>query len=230
MKRSLIIGAMAFAISAPALAADLPPPSAPPPPRAPAAYVPAPPAFSWTGFYIGLNAGGALGSSTWTAPGASSGSFSVDGPMAGGTIGANYQIGQFVIGAEGDVDWQNIRGSVSTGACSLASCDTASDFLATFRARFGFAADRALLYATAGGAATDIKASSAMLPWNSSTELGWTAGAGVEYAMTDNWTAKVEYLFADFEKATCPAASCGGTGITVGLYENVVRAGVNYKF
>lgn len=230
MKRMLMIGALAFATAAPALAADLPPPMAAPP-RAPAAYIPAPPMFSWTGFYVGLNGGGAFGNSTWTAPGVTTGGFNVDGALFGGTIGGNYQMGQFVIGAEGDYDWQNIRGSVSTGVCAAASCDTASNWLATFRARFGFAADRILFYGTAGGAATDIKSSIAALNWGSSTELGWTAGAGIEYAITDNWTAKVEYLFADFEKATCTTACGGGaTSVSVGLYENVVRAGVNYKF
>jgi outer membrane immunogenic protein len=229
MKRILMIGALALASAAPAIAADLPPPSAPPP-RAPAAYIPAPPPFSWTGFYVGLNGGGAFGNSNWTAPGGTTGNFNVDGGLFGGTLGANYQMGQFVIGAEGDYDWQNIRGSVTTGVCAAASCDTASNWLATFRARFGFAADRILFYGTAGGAVTDIKSSIAALNWGSSTELGWTAGAGIEYAITDNWTAKVEYLFADFEKATCNTACGGVTNISVGLYENVVRGGVNYKF
>src|SRR3984893_1245062 len=103
MKRILIASALALATAAPAFAADLPPAAAPPP-RAPVAYIPAAPVFSWTGFYVGLNAGGAFGNSSWTTPVGSVGSFSTIGALFGGQIGGNYQIGQFVIGAEGDFD------------------------------------------------------------------------------------------------------------------------------
>ena len=109
----------ASALCAPALAADLPPPAAPPP-QAPAAYLPPPPAFSWTGFYVGLNAGYAFGQSNWTSPLGSTGWFNVNGALAGGTIGGNYQIGQLVVGAEGDFDWQNVRGALLGGNCIFA--------------------------------------------------------------------------------------------------------------
>jgi len=95
--------------------------------------------------------------------------------------------------------------------------------------------DRVLLYATAGGAAANIRASVNALPWASTRELGWTAGAGVEVAMTDNWTAKIEYLFADFQKSTCGAGNCFAAGaaftpVSVNFDESMVRGGVNYKF
>jgi len=240
MKRILIVGALAFATVAPALAADLPPPMAPPP-RAPAAYIPAAPIFSWTGFYIGLNAGGGFGSSNWTPVAGTISNFDVSGPMAGGQIGGNYQIGQFVIGAEGDIDWQNYRGATGAGICApavIGGCAVASSWIATVRGRAGFAVDRALLYITGGGAFTNIKPSTGALPYGGGSEPGWTAGGGVEYAITDNWTAKVEYLYASFQKATCNTGSCSVGNLfnppvgpaTVGLTENIVRAGVNYKF
>ena len=243
MKRILIAGALALAAAAPAFAADLPPPMAPP--RAPVAYIPGPPPFSWTGFYVGLNAGYGFGQTKWTTPSGTVGGFSTNGGLAGATIGGNYQIGQFVIGAEGDFDWQNLRGGQTSGLCApaiIGGCVTASNWLATIRGRVGFAADRALFYATAGGAFTDIKPSTGALSFGGSTEPGWTAGAGIEYAMTDNWTAKVEYLYASFSKATCSAVNCsagnaalvgGFPGVapaSVGLTENIVRVGVNYKF
>jgi len=241
MKRILIVGALALATAAPAFAADLPPPAAPPP-RAPAAYIPAPPPFSWTGFYIGLNAGGAFGSSTWTTPVGSISSFDVSGGLAGGQIGGNYQIGQFVIGVEGDGDWQNVRGATANGICGIAAiggCAVASNWLATIRGRAGFAADRALFYITGGGAFTNVKPSTGALPYGGGSEAGWTAGGGIEYAITDNWTAKVEYLYASFQSATCNASSCAPVNAaptfafapdTVTFHENIVRAGVNYKF
>jgi outer membrane immunogenic protein len=223
-----VAGALALAMGTQARAADLPPVA--PAPRAPVAYVPmVSPAYNWSGFYIGINGGYAFGNSTWTAPGLSSGGFSVDGGQAGGTIGFNYQTGPLVLGLEGDFDWQNVRGAASGTVCP--SCDTASNWIGTFRGRVGYAFDRVLVYGTAGGAVTDIKASVGAFPWGSSTELGWSAGAGVEMALTDNWTAKAEYLFADFEKASCAVANCGYvTPPSVSLYENQVRFGVNYKF
>ena len=134
----------------------------------------------------------------------STGYFDVDGALAGVTLGGNYQIGQIVVGAEGDIDWQNVRGALVGGNCTLpgavpASCASASNWVGTFRARLGFAMDRVLLYATGGGAVANIKASLNALPWASSTELGWSSGVGVEVAMTDNWTAKAEYMAVGFE-------------------------------
>jgi outer membrane immunogenic protein len=224
----MIAGALALVAVSQAIAADLPPPMAPPP-RAPAAYVPVvSPAYNWSGFYIGLNTGYGFGDSTWSAPGFTSGSFSVDGAMAGATLGWNYQIGQLVLGIEGDYDWQNVRG---TSGALCGSCDTASNWYGTFRGRVGYAMDRIMVYGTAGGAVTDIKASAAALPWATTTQLGWAAGGGIEGAITDNLTAKIEYLFTDYGTATglCTVASCFGTG-DVKFSESMVRAGLNYKF
>src|SRR5580700_4778367 len=229
------IAVAASALVAPALAADLPPPVVPPP-QAPAAYIPAAPAFTWTGFYIGLNTGYAFGQSNWTSPMGSTGYFNVNGALAGGTIGGNYQIGQLVVGAEGDFDWQNVRGALVGGNCTLpgavpASCKSASNWVGTFRGRVGYAFDRVLLYATGGGAVANIKASLNALPWAGSTELGWSSGIGIEVAMTDNWTAKVEYLAVGFEHASCGLANCfAAPPVSVIFYESMVRGGVNYKF
>jgi outer membrane immunogenic protein len=229
------IAVAASALAAPARAADLPPPTVPPP-QAPAAYIPAPPAFTWTGVYIGLNTGYAFGQSNWTSPMGNTGYFNVDGALAGITLGGNYQIGQLVVGAEGDIDWQNVRGALVGGACSLpgnvaASCASASNWVGTFRARLGFAMDRVLLYATGGGAVANIKASLNALPWASSTELGFSSGVGVEFAMTDNWTAKAEYVAAGFQHASCGLANCLAVpAVSVIFFESMVRGGVNYKF
>jgi outer membrane immunogenic protein len=234
MKRILMAGVLALAAGSQAFAADLPPPMAPPP-RAPAAYIPAPsPAYNWSGFYIGINGGYGFGNSDWTGPAfaAPSGNFSTSGAIGGGTVGVNYQWGQFVVGLEGDYDWQNVRGSLTSGVCAAASCDTASDWVATFRGRAGWAFDRVMVYATGGGAALNVQASQAALPWASSTELGWTAGGGVEAAITDNLTAKVEYLYVGgLPSLSCATASCGIPGpAAISFNESMVRVGLNYKF
>jgi len=231
MNRILLIGALALATSVPALAADLPLPA---PAAAPAAYVPAPPILTWTGFYIGLNAGGGFGSSHWATPVGAVTHFQVDGLMAGGQIGGNYQIGEFVIGAEGDIDWQNLRDAQPGGICTPAvvgGCAVASTWLATIRGRVGYAPQRILYYVTGGGAFTNVKPSTGALPYGGGTEAGWTVGAGIEYAMTYNWSVKAEYLYASFQNATCGVGSCGVLApATVSFNENVVRLGVNYKF
>jgi outer membrane immunogenic protein len=97
MKRAFLALVSLAALTGMAAAADLPRP-------APAPYYKAPvmaPAYNWSGFYIGINGGGGFGRSTWD----STGSFNISGGMVGGTVGYNYQIGQAVVGLEGDIDW-----------------------------------------------------------------------------------------------------------------------------
>jgi outer membrane immunogenic protein len=226
MKRILFAGAVALVAASPALAADLP---VAPPPQAPATYVPAVvPVYNWSGVYIGLNGGYGFGNSDWEASTgfADTGNFNIKGALVGGTIGANFQSGQFVFGVEGDGDWAKITGSV---ACGFVTCQTSSDWLATLRGRLGYAFDRVLVYATGGGAAGDVKAT---IPGFStdSTEFGWTAGAGVEFAITENITIKGEYLFVNLEKGSCGAAACGAPAIPVEFDSSLVRGGLNFKF
>ena len=106
MKRMLIAGALALAAAGQALAADLPQAGAAAP-RAPATYVPTTaPVYNWGGVYIGINGGYGFGTSNWTACGRGlDRQLQHHGFLAGGTIGANFQTGQFVLGVEGDIDW-----------------------------------------------------------------------------------------------------------------------------
>lgn len=229
MKRMLMAAALALAAGGQALAADLPQAPPPPPPRAPAAYIPAPPVYNWGGVYVGVNGGYGFGNSTWSNAFGSTGSFSTNGGFAGGTLGANFQASQFVFGVEGDVDWTDLKGTSSSLVCT-SYCQTANNWLGTLRGRLGFAADRILFYGTGGAAFGDVKATTPFAS-NSSTEVGWTAGAGVEFALSQNWTAKAEYLYVDLSKGSCTTA-CGSPASTVGVSftESLVRAGVNYKF
>jgi outer membrane immunogenic protein len=240
MKRMLFAGAVMLAATGSTLAADLPPSMPPPPPRAPAAYVPvAPPMYNWGGIYVGINGGYAFGSSNWSAAGLSTGNYNIQGALAGGTLGANFQTGQFVFGIEGDGDWTNITGSASSTNAACPSCSTANNWLATLRARAGVAWDRVLLYATAGGAAGDIKATVSpaaaaaglglVAGSTSNSEFGWTAGGGLEFGITDNLTAKVEYLYVDLQSGSCGATLCG-ISVPVSFTTSVARAGLNLKF
>lgn len=242
MKRIVLAAALAFS-AAPALAADLPAP--PPPPRAPAAYVPvAAPIYNWSGVYIGINGGYGFGTSSWDAlvpGGVGTGNFDVNGPLVGGTVGVNFQTGQFVFGVEADIDWSNINGSTTnTTSCFGDTCtfQTQNDWLGTVRGRVGYAFDRMLIYATAGGAYGDIKANltdttASIGAGTTSTEFGWTAGGGIEYGITENLTARVEYLFVDLSNGTftCSAVTCGvALSAPVSFDANLVRAGLDFKF
>lgn len=232
MKRVVFAGALALAAS-PTLAADLPLPG--PAPAAPATYSPyVEPVFSWTGFYAGINGGYAFGTSNWydSGLGSGTGDFSTSGFLIGGTVGANYQSGAIVYGVEADGDWSNLDGSIGTACTFVATCETKSDWLATVRGRMGHAWDRLLVYVTAGGAFSNVQAGLQGGSFSSSTQIGWTGGAGIEGAFAPNWTARVELLYVDFGNASCTTA-CDpsfGTTTSVSLTETIVRAGVDYKF
>jgi len=221
MKRVILACAGVLALGGAAAAADLPPaPAAGPYYKAPA-YAPA---YNWSGFYLGINGGGAWGRSNWTTPGA----FDTSGGFVGGTIGYNYQINQAVLGVEGDVDWADINGSTTT-ACPP-GCKTSDSWLSTVRGRLGYAADRFMPYVTGGLAVGDISASAAGVGSGSSTNAGWTAGGGIEFAIAGHWTAKAEYLYVDLGNFTC--STCGGAAgpQTVSFKANLFRGGINYRF
>jgi outer membrane immunogenic protein len=168
------------------------------------------------------------GTSNWSnALGASS--FNANGALIGGTAGYNWQMGSAVFGVEGDIDWSSIKGSGPT-TCVVGGCETKNNWLGTFRGRLGYAFDRVLPYVTGGLAVGDIKANTA-LGSASETRAGWTAGAGVEAAITGPLTAKIEYLYADLGSMNCATTVCGGAAATnVNYHANIVRAGLNYHF
>jgi len=221
MKRSLVAGLGLLVLAAlPASAADLPRGSMPY--KAPA-YVAQ---YNWTGFYLGINGGGGWGNSDWTTFAAVSNSPS--GGMIGGTAGYNWQGAgsPWVFGLEGDIDWTNIKDS---HACGGLICETRNNWFGTVRGRVGYAFDRFMPYFTGGLAIGDIEANRTGFVGSKDTNAGWTVGVGIEGVIADNWTAKVEYLYADLGDTACSAVACG-TATTVDLQLNVLRAGLNYRF
>lgn len=182
------------------------------------AYVAAP-VYNWTGFYLGINGGGGWGSSSFSGPFATS--FDTSGGLIGATLGYNWQIGQLVVGLEGDIDWTNIRGSA---ACGLTTCETRSDWLGTVRGRLGYAFDRFMPYITGGLAFGNVRTDIVGIGGTDSTEAGWTVGAGLEAAIAGPWTAKIEYLHVDL------GSSGSIAGSSADYQTNIVRAGLNYRF
>jgi outer membrane immunogenic protein len=237
-----VVSAFAFYLLAAghAVAADLPAPGfpEPSPPRPPATFAP----YNWGGIYFGINGGYGFGSSAWTAPATSicpncTSEFDTDGFLIGGTVGINFQPHDFVFGAEADLDWTKVSGSMTptSALCGTVSCETANNWLGTVRSRFGLAVNHVFVFATTGGAFGNIQAGrNPPGGYDSSTKFGWAAGAGAEYAVTENLTAKAEYLFVDLGSTTCAttASTCGTAtaGSTVSLTTNLLRLGVNFKF
>lgn len=224
MKRALLAGVAALGTLSPALAADIPP--APPPVyRAP---VVAPPViYNWTGIYIGINGGYGWARHNFEQGALTSRSDTLSGPLAGGQIGFNYQIGMFVIGAEIDGQWANIKktyGPFDFFGTNVTLTDRIKSFV-TGRGRLGVAFDNFLLYATGGG----------VYGWHSlsdgattvtSSRGGWTVGGGGE-AGWGPWSLRVEYLYLRSAKTTDTAFA-----ETFSHYvdAHVVRGAINYRF
>jgi outer membrane immunogenic protein len=220
-------GLLAAAVASPSFAADLPRPAYK---AAPAVYV-AP--FSWSGFYVGINAGYGWGNSTWTNVLSTTGNFKTTGAVIGGTLGYNLQTGLWVWGIEGDLDWSSIKGSSNSGLYCLlqAGCETKNTWLGTVRGRIGYAWDRWLPYFTGGVAFGSVKMTPPAIfgAGETQTKTGWALGGGVEYAFMGAWSAKLEYLYVDLGTATCAAANCL-LATDVKFNTSLLRVGVNYRF
>ena len=232
MRISLLIGICAAALAAaPAVAADLPV-------KAPPAPAPVP-VFSWTGFYIGANIGGAWSHSTVTDA-VTGATFNTDnsGFIGGGQFGFNYQVNNFVFGVEGDIDGTSLSKTgpgIATAFGTLqASANT--DWIATLAGRVGFAVDRWLIYAKGGGAwvqnsATLTNLGTGASVSGSNTNSGWMAGVGAEWAFSGPWSAKIEYNHVWMDNFSVGASSIiAGDQFNVSRDIDMVKVGVNYRF
>jgi len=246
------------ALSSAAYAADMPTKALAPPP---------PPVFSWTGFYIGGNVGGGWGHSSETPGGlfaattGFSGTINRSGVTAGGQLGYNWQIGSSVWGFETDFNYLHFQ-SQSLDIAEPAATAFGSglepnvqtynvgreDFFGTVRARLGYAFNRLLAYGTGGFAygsrSTDSVTYTNSVPGvtyavfqGSSNNVGWTAGGGLEYAFTNNWSVRAEYLYVDLNsnRTLVPVSVIGTPATGFSFSEstgrfNVARVGLDYKF
>jgi len=252
MKKLLLSATALVALTAAASAADLPSR------RAPAPVIAAVPLFTWTGFYVGAQAGYAWGENETSLffDGAAVdtdglGDFDNDGFVGGVHAGYNVQFGSFVVGLEADIEAAGIDGDLTVTDPTLpgyaAGVSSDINFQGSLRARAGVAFDRALLYVTGGLAFANIEHTySATLPVGNvfgvpagtysesfdDTEWGWTLGAGVEYAFTNNLTARIEYRYSqidDLSHDLTPVFN-GTTSNDVETEFHTIRAGLSCKF
>lgn len=179
---------IAFAVSAPAFAADVV--MEEPPAPAPIAELPV---ASWAGPYAGVNLG--YGFSGRVKDKSIDNSISTDGFLGGAFVGYNHQMDDFVIGAEGDIGYSGVKGSNS-------GYEAKSGVEGSIRARLGYAiSPDILLYGTAGGAAQSLKVTDNVAGGSDrNTMLGWTAGAGTDIKFTDSVFGRVEYRYTDYGK------------------------------
>jgi outer membrane immunogenic protein len=235
MNKLTILAAAAIAIgaAAPAVAADLPA-------RAQAPYTKAPAmvqaAYDWSGFYIGINAGGATSNVDWNADGlGDEGSHHPSGGTVGGQIGYRWQLNSWVFGLEAQGNWADFTGSNASLVTPDTTNSTKIDAFGLFTGQIGYAWDRALFYVKGGAAVTDNKYTSITTGpgggFDNANETRWGAavGAGVEYAFAPNWSVGFEYdhLFM----GNNDVVSNGGF-FTDHIKEDVdlFTARVNYKF
>ena len=209
------------------------------------------PTYNWTGFYLGGHVGGAWDHRSVdhfsTVTGAPTGTSSTDasGIMGGGQLGYNYMVvPNWVIGVEADISGANLRStsvSQSPPRAPITQGDSKVDLFGTVRGRVGYAWNNWLFYGTGGFAwaeedltrtqlaGTTGNATPGTVESSSATGTGWTAGGGIEWAIVQNWTARIEYLHLDLGtvSVTAPIAERRSD---VSLTIDTVRAGLNYKF
>jgi high affinity Mn2+ porin len=193
--------------------------------------------YDWTGFYLGGHVGYGSGSfGPGINPLPEQGVFfphSVTGLIGGYQIGYNRQLSnRVVLSIEADASFPS---PVDVPALTPAPFNTTLDYVGTVRGRIGYAFGTLLPYVT-GGAAwgqghvnfNDGAGNSILL--RAQNQLGWTAGAGVEFAVSGNWTAKLEYNYIDFARRTYDLSDAGLPSVNVDPNIHLVKLGLNYRF
>jgi outer membrane immunogenic protein len=226
MLRKIIVTAAALAaMSQVAAAADMP--ERAPPYKSPM-YSPEP-VSSWTGFYIGVNAGYGWAN---TSVDGFSGSSNLNGFVGGGQIGFNWQgASPLVLGIEADFQGTG-QNHTDTGTLLGVAYSVKQElpWLGTVRGRVGYATGPVLIYATGGLAYLNYKMTASALGTSASSDTskaGWTLGGGVEWMFAPRWSVKAEYLYVDTGDTS---VTLFGTTFTGRAKDSIGRVGVNYHF
>lgn len=206
-------------------------------------------AFTWTGFYLGIQAGYASGedrsrllfAGTPVALPVST-RYDIDGPVLGVHAGYNTQFGMFVVGAEGDLELSAVEGTLTVAPAGVpigVAARTSVNWQGSVRARMGVAMDRLLVYGTGGFVYADIDNTFGLaVPAGTFSEtaqdtdrFGWTVGGGIEYAFFGNVTTRAEYRYTSFGRYEIPPRVLL-TGLSAGQEPNfhTFRLGLSYKY
>jgi opacity protein-like surface antigen len=198
--------------------------------------------YNWAGLYAGGFSGITWGKEEWFSPASGLG---VDpkfaGYLIGGQAGYNIQSGRWVYGVEADLGASNAKGGRACPNAFFFTCEAELGWLGSLTGRVGFTWERALFYAKGGLAIGEVTASgfanqgpAAILPVvvtsGTDTQTGWTIGGGMEFALTDKWSAKAEYMYYDLGSATHVLDNTETGKVEVDTHGSAVRIGVNYHF
>lgn len=206
---------------------------------------------NWTGFSIGGSLGALRDESEQRldlgTPGINKVTPLAAGVLAGGQVGYDYQVGSLVFGVSGDLAYTNARGAKTcpTVLGLFFTCETQTDFLAMATGRIGYASDRTLYYVKGGAAFADLRerfrsntGSEPLITGDTFqtitspdySAVGWTIGAGVEFALTSNWSARAEYMHYELERRRVSLPADQGIAASAEHTGDLVRVGVNYRF
>jgi outer membrane immunogenic protein len=239
--RTLLLASTALvALGGYALAADLPArqPIAKAPVMVPVPY------FNWTGCYVGGHIGGGWGrkdisnTSPIIVPSGQTVAIDTSGILGGGQIGCDYQFASnWVIGIAGDFSWADVKGNTNDPFFSNKNLAAKTEWLATVTGRLGYSWDRWMIYGVGGGAWArdqyDLTFTGVSGGFQGrETRSGWVAGAGIEWAMINNWSVKVEYNHYDFGTKTVELTEPTSSPIPMDIKQRVdaVKVGVNFRF
>ena len=196
------------------------------------------PQHSWTGIYAGYISGVVSGRTDFVFTNGNDTSPDPAGYLLGGAVGGNLQMGHLVLGVEGDWGWSNAEGGQACPNGSYFSCTAKIDSLGVVAGRVGLAWNRALIYAKGGLGFADVTAgylanggpavTPLLAPSDqvSKTMTGLALGVGVEFAFSERWSGKVEYMRVDFDRERFAT----GSPFDLDLKVDTVRAGLNYRF
>ena len=174
----------------------------------------------WDGAYVGGFVGFGWGTATDDGADLLGADLDLSGWTVGATLGANFTVAPgFVLGAAGDLAWAGV------GGFEAPSQDFDVNWTGSLRGRAGYDAGAFMPYLTAGLAFAGATASSGGTD-NTQMHFGWTAGAGVEVAATEQISLDLQYRFSDYGKATYDLP----TDAELGLNTHAITAGVNFKF
>lgn len=193
------------------------------------------PSYSWAGLYVGATAGFGVGDTETSIEGFSIADYEINGAIYGAHIGYNFQRGSMVFGVEAAINGTDMDGSQGLLTSAITS-ERELDWYATAVARLGYTSGMTLFYGFGGVAWADVTSKLNVLGStvleDTETHVGWTAGLGVEHALSDRFSVRVEYAHVDLgeETTTYDLGRLGTIDKDVDVKFDTIKVGASYKF
>jgi outer membrane immunogenic protein len=189
------------------------------------------PSYSWAGLYVGGSAGFGTGDTETNIEGFKLFDYDMNGAIYGAHVGYNLQRGNVVFGIEASINGTDMDGADDILGPVLAS-ERELDWYATAVARLGYASGKTLFYGFGGVAWADVTTTATILGQNVESEdshVGWTAGLGIEHAVSDRFSVRVEYSHVDLGEGDGLLSDYGAEH-EVDVKFDAIKIGASYKF